>query len=558
MSQPHDFSFDITDVAELLHLRIRRPSPQGLYVDCPICNDNRGKMHINTQTDTWRCNYCDESGGMLALYAKVHSISTSTAYREISDALLNGVNLSDHAVKYPDKPKETPVEAAPAADIAVRNKTYTALLAMLTLSKEHRAHLQTVRGLPDEQIERLGYKTMPPFYMCRSLANRLLQNGHQLDGVPGFYQKDGQWTIASSSFTAGIMIPARTRQGLISGFQIRLDVPLKNEDDPPEKDGAKYIWFSSAGKPKGTSSGSPAHFVGDPNAGVVYVTEGLLKSDIAHYLMNRSFAATAGVNNMAQLELLLKELAENGTHTIIESEDMDKYRNEAACKGALKLHELARKYGMVCRGLNWNPNYKGVDDWQLALKRNAYAKEDSKKNFRQRFMYGLCDFEVIDDDIAQWHESTECAYELHEYLGLTEEEYSLFVRSSDELENRLLSQRQEQRFRIYQLDVSLYKVIPFAFGGIKELQKAGHEYPPAAQYRLIHDGMLHCEETVSDTGRLTRIAELFGDVLPKDYRGRSVAPSDVIELYDDTGRRYFYRDTDGFCPVKFSPMLAKK
>lgn len=75
--------------------------------------------------------------------------------------------------------------------------------------------------------------------------------------------------------------------------------------------------------------------------------------------MNRSFAATAGVNNMAQLEFLLKELAENGTHTIIESEDMDKYRNEAACKGALKLHELARKYGMVCRGLNWNPNYKG-------------------------------------------------------------------------------------------------------------------------------------------------------------------------------------------------------
>ena len=558
MSQPHDFPFDITDVAELLHLRIRRPSPQGFYVDCPICNDKRGKMHINTQTDTWRCNYCDESGGMLALYAKVHSISTSAAYREISDALLNGVNLSDHAVKYPDKPKETPVEAAPAADIAVRNKTYTALLAMLTLSKEHRAHLQTVRGLPDEQIERLGYKTMPPFYMCRSLANRLLQNGHQLDGVPGFYQKDGQWTIASSSFTAGIMIPARTRRGLISGFQIRLDVPLKNEDDPPEKDGAKYIWFSSAGKPKGTSSGSPAHFVGDPNAGVVYVTEGLLKSDIAHYLMNRSFAATAGVNNMAQLELLLKELAENGTHTIIESEDMDKYRNEAACKGALKLHELARKYGMVCRGLNWNPNYKGVDDWQLALKRNAYAKEDSKKNFRQRFMYGLCDFEVIDDDIAQWHESTECACELHEYLGLTEEEYSLFVRSSDELENRLLSQRQEQRFRIYQLDVSLYKVIPFAFGGIKELQKAGHEYPPASQYMLIHDGMLHCEETASDTGRLTRIAELFGDALPKDYRGRSVAPSDVIELYDDTGRRYFYRDTDGFCPVKFSPMLAKK
>ena len=558
MGQTHDFPFGIMDVVDLLHLRIRRPSPQGVYVDCPICNDKRGKMHVNRQNDTWRCNYCDESGGMLSLYARLHNMSTSEAYREIRDAMLNGVGLSDYAVKYPDKPKVEAIENAPIADIMVRHNTYTALLSMLTLSKEHREHLQTVRGLSDEQIEKLGYKSTPPFYMCRSLANRLLQNGCQLEGVPGFYQKDGQWTIASSTYTAGILIPARTRQGYISGFQIRLDVPLKNEDDPPDKEGAKYIWFSSAGKPKGTSSGSPAHFVGDPDAGVVYVTEGLLKSDIAHYLMNRSFAATAGVNNMAQLELLLKELAENGTHTIIETEDMDKYRNEAAAKGALKLYELAKKYGMTCRGLNWNPNHKGVDDWQLALKRNAAVKEDSRMNFRQRFMYGLCDFDAIDDDIADWHESTENECELHEYLGLTWEDYSLFVDNSAEFERRLLSQRQEQGFRIYQLNISLHKVIPFAFAGIEELHKAGHDYPPAAEYRLIHEGMLHCDENEDDNQRLARIANQFGDILPKDYRGRSVAPSDVLELYDDTGRRYFYRDKDRFQPVKFSPMLAKK
>lgn len=558
MSQTHDFPFGIMDVVELLHLRIRRPSPQGVYVDCPICNDKRGKMHVNSQNDTWRCNYCDESGGMLSLYAKLHNISTRDAYREIRDAMLNGVCLSDYAVKYPDKPKVETVPDTPMADITVRHKTYTAFLSMLTLSKEHRKHLQTVRGLPDEQIEMLGYKSTPPFYMCRALANRLLQNGCQLEGVPGFYQKDGQWTIASSTLTAGILIPARTREGYISGFQIRLDVPLKNDDDPPEKQGAKYIWFSSAGKPKGTSSGSPAHFVGDPDAGVVYITEGLLKSDIAHYLMNRSFAATAGVNNMAQLELLLKQLAENGTHTLIETEDMDKYRNEASSKGALKVYQLAKKYGMVCRGLNWNPNYKGVDDWQLALKRNVAVKEDSRMNFRQRFMYGLCDFDAIDDEIEDWHESTECECKLHEYLGLIDEEYSCFIKNSDEFESRLLSQRQEQRFRIYQLDISLHKVIPFAFAGIEELHKAGHEYPPAAEYRLVHEGVLHFDGNEDDYQRLTRIAKIFGDILPKEYRGRSVAPSDVLELYDDTGRRYFYRDVGKFCPVKFSPILAKK
>lgn len=43
-----------------------------------------------------------------------------------------------------------------------------------------------------------------------------------------------------------------------------------------------------------------------------------------------------------------------------------------------------------------------------------------------------------------------------------------------------------------------------------------------------------------------------------DYRGRSIAPSDVLELYDESERRYFYCDMAGFLQVKFSPALAKK
>lgn len=557
MGQAHDFPFGIMDVVDRLHLNIRRPSPRGFYVDCPICNDKRGKMHVNVQNDTWRCNYCNESGGMLSLYARLHNISNREAYREICDAMLNGEGLSDHILRHPSKPKVAPVENISIADASVRHATYTALLAMLTLSKEHREHLKTVRGLSDNQIEELGYKSTPAFYLCRPLAERLLQKGYQLEGVPGFYQKEGRWTVLFSSRTAGILIPVRSLDRQICGCQIRLDTPLKNEDDPPEKSGAKYIWLSSSGKPKGTSSGSPVHFVGDSNAGVVYVTEGFLKSDVSHYLMNRTFAATAGANNTAQLEALFKQLADNGTHTIIEAEDMDKYRNQAVNKGALKLYELAKKYGMECRGLNWNPNYKGIDDWQLALRQNVTVKEDRKKNFRQRFIYGLCRFDSIDDDVESWHENTECECELHEYLGLTREEYSLMLSDPAELERRLLSKRQEQKFRIYQLDISLLKVIPFAFGGLKDMQKY-HEYPPAAEYRLVHEGALCFDESEDDYQRLMRIAGIFGDTLPAEYRGRSVAPSDVLELYDENGRRYFYRDTDGFCPVKFSPMLAKK
>ena len=128
-----------------------------------------------------------------------------------------------------------------------------------------------------------------------------------------------------------------------------------------------------------------------------------------------------------------------------------------------------------------------------------------------------------------------------------------------ELEKLLLSQRQEQRFRIYQLDLSDGAAVkPFAFGGIKELHKAKYEQPPAAEYRLVYDGICTCNKEDNDAAVLELIFKRYSQRLPEDYPGRSLSPSDVVELYDDCGRKYFYRDEHSFCPVKFSPMLAKR
>ena len=55
------------DVASLLRLNIRRRGPGHVYADCPICGDRRGKMNMNLAKNVWRCNYCNEGGGMLAL-----------------------------------------------------------------------------------------------------------------------------------------------------------------------------------------------------------------------------------------------------------------------------------------------------------------------------------------------------------------------------------------------------------------------------------------------------------------------------------------------------------
>lgn len=707
-SGPQDFPFGIMDVVELLHLKIRRRQANSVYVDCPICGDNRGKMNVNYEKNVWRCNYCDEHGGMLALYAKVHGISTSDAYREICEALHTGTQAPDYTVKRSGIPKrrttqapepkraghqdthktlsallemltltgahrnrlhkqglsdeqidtlgcrstpppekcrsyvnwfikqECVVEGVPGffldddgkwtvnfhkwdagiltpcigedglirdleislnkpviildensekktinttrlstapkvdeviipqselAGIQEIHRTLSTLLTMLSLSDRHRRHLKSKkRGLNDEQIEQLGYKSTPPPGLCRSLTERLIQQGCTVEGVPGFYMDDEEeWTVKFGRRTAGIIIPARGIDGLIHGIQILLDVPIRNPNDPPGKEGTKYLWLSTSTEYMGAGSGSPIHFVGKPFARVVYAIEGLLKADITHCLTGRSFAAIAGANNVEKLGPLFVLLSQKGTEMIVEAEDMDKFRNEQVSRGASKIYLMARQYGMEYRRLTWNPNYKGMDDWQLALRNKLLKKEDKRMNFKERYLSGLCEFDSIENDVESWHKGEENGVGLVEYLGMTEQEYGAWLRDGDEAVKKLLdTQRWHQHFRIYQLDFKDgIEPKPFAFLGIEGLHKAGYEQPPAAEYCLVCDAEIVCPQGQEEEKILCRIFEKYNDTLPEDYPGRSLAPSDVVELYDEGKRCYFYRNEDGFAPVRFSPLLAR-
>ena len=449
---------------------------------------------------------------MLKLYAKAKGITTSEAYREICDAIQNGVCFPISSPLNMKKEKHRKIPQSARAENPVIHQTFTGLLGLLKLSGRHREHLRTVRGLTDEQIDKLGYKSTPPFYLCGKLASQLIAQGYTVEGVPGFYQKDGRWTVNFSTITAGILNPGRGVDGMIRGCQIRLDVPLKNDNDPPEKEGAKYIWLSSGSKPMGVSSGSPVHFVGDPFARVGYVTEGFLKADVSHCLSGRTFAATAGANNTEPLKLLFSLLAANGTELIVEAEDMDKYRNGQIDAGASKVRRMAQDAGMECRRLTWNPNYKGFDDWQLALKRKT-ERRAGQMNFKTRFLYGLCDFDAIDDEIAAWHEAPEQTETLEERLGFTNEEQSLLIKGEEEtFLKMLLAQRRQQAFRIYQLRLDEeHPTVPFAFGGIETLHKAGFEQPPAAEYNQVYDGILPYIDGEDEQHRLERIFEQYND-----------------------------------------------
>lgn len=344
-----DFGFDISEVANLLSLKIRRRNARGADADCPFCS-REGKMNLNTDKNVFRCNYCGEAGGMIALYAKAMNTDNSSAYREICESLRIPLSAPE-----PRRQDAARAEETQRASPDVCDQVYRLLFSMLTLSGTHRDALMK-RGLSKADIEKYGFRSTPAFGNFR-LTEKLEKLGCHLDGVPGFYRKDGAWLPRFSSNSPGIIIPVLSMDGKVRGAQIRLDQPRGD---------AKYIWFSSSGMEGGTGSGSPVHFAGDPEAKTVYITEGPLKATVAHALSGKTFAAVAGVNQTGGLPEIFERLRQNGTETVVEAYDMDKETNHNVANGCRKMIGLAAEYGFVTERLSWDPAYKGIDDFLAA------------------------------------------------------------------------------------------------------------------------------------------------------------------------------------------------
>jgi hypothetical protein len=222
---------------------------------------------------------------------------------------------------------------------------YGALLSELTLLEWHRENLRR-RGLTDEQIASLGYRTLP-LSGRHDLVARLLTNHLRLAGVPGFYLEAGRWHLAGPT---GIAIPVRDTRHRIVGLQIRCDKP----------DGGRYKWLSSRGFNRGCSPGAPAHVAGIVSTGAeAWITEGPLKADIAALKIGRLVLAVAGVGNWSSLVPIIREL--EPSRAII-AFDTDKVTNPA-----VKLHNESLMTWLIRRGIrtfeaDWNPDFKGLDD----------------------------------------------------------------------------------------------------------------------------------------------------------------------------------------------------
>ena len=178
---------------------------------------------------------------------------------------------------------------ASLAPLEERDRVYRALLSRLTLAPDHRENLLR-RGLTDEAIERLGYKSTPVVGF-HALAQSLLDEGYTLFGVPGFYRDgDGRWTMAV--WRRGILIPG-TYLGKIQGFQIRLDNKMKK--------GGKFLSFSSRDELDGAMGENWCHLVGPVRERILLI-EGYMKADIVNYFTGQTMLAIPGVTSLQHLE----------------------------------------------------------------------------------------------------------------------------------------------------------------------------------------------------------------------------------------------------------------
>ena len=323
------------------------------------------KLNLNFMRNAFRCNYCQAQGGMLDLYLRFHPElqGRPAAYRAICEDLRVGYSANITAPTQTERPQPQS-QGVPLAMPWELHRTYTTLFSLLSLSEKHREDLLR-RGLPEKQIARFGYKSTPAFGF-QQLAERVRQNGCVVKGVPGFcLDEDDRWTVRFSARCSGIIIPILSPAGQIQGAQIRLDRPF---------DGRKYMWFSSAEQREGVSSGSPVHFAGSIGK-TLCLTEGGLKGTIAHCLSGQSFACIAGAGQYANFVRYLPALREQGVDTIIVAYDMDLLTNDMVRRACEHIMRAARDAGFWVEQMRWDPIYKGIDDFYLAVAQRTHQLE---------------------------------------------------------------------------------------------------------------------------------------------------------------------------------------
>lgn len=352
---------NIEDVVDLLSIPVVRSSGTQLHCRCPFCDDRKAHLNINLSKNVFRCNRCGTGGGVLHLYAEVNNISINTAYEELCRIFRSGEKAPEHPVRKAQTKVKQSKPALELASVEARDNTYSNLLSMLSLGTAHRESLLG-RGLSGSEIIRLGYKTTPAVRSAK-IVTELLERGCDLKGVPGFYvdEETGQWKLDIRA--TGIMVPDRNCEGQIEAIQIRLDKDTHS----------KFNTLTSVDKYYGATASCCPHFAGvTGEEDAVYLTEGVMKADIARYFSTVlghpcAFVGLTGVSNINQYVRMLEELKRFGINTIKVAFDMDLHVNENVRKARDRVIQVGCENGFEVIPKRWNSNYKGIDDLLLSF-----------------------------------------------------------------------------------------------------------------------------------------------------------------------------------------------
>lgn len=356
-----ELRYQMTDIIPLLPIPQPPFGKSSYNIPCPLCDrpGTRDKhLNINLKRNVFRCPKCGQfEGGVFDLYAYYADVPRDKVLEDVT-ARLHG-DASTYAGKGNRRKKLQPPPMIPQASLAPledRDRVYRALLSKLTLAPDHRKNLLG-RGLTEEAIERLGYKSTPVVGF-HALAQSLLDEGHTLFGVPGFYRdKDGRWTV--SFRCRGIMIPGK-HFGKIQGFQIRLDKKMKK--------GGKFLTFSSTDELDGAKGENWCHLVG-PVRDQVLLIEGYMKADIVNHFTGQTLLAIPGVTSLLHLEEALEELTSMGVRHVMTCFDMDYMKNHNVEVAYQKQINLLGNMNITFGTYLWVPDHNGLDDyiWEFCL-----------------------------------------------------------------------------------------------------------------------------------------------------------------------------------------------
>lgn len=413
--------FDIADVARINGIQILRERGGETFAVCPFCGNKAGKFSFivskGNKKNIYHCFSCEAKGNAIDLHMKLSGENFGTgenafklAAKDIFKKLSNGA-WAEYARPIVAEEK---VNEAEKADKETVSATMFAILKYCGLKERHKKDLLK-RGLSETDIKRFLFKSCPSD--TRTMCSHLLDRGFTLEGVPGFYKdRYGKWNFSVAK--DGYLCPVFDGdKNLITGFQVRLDRP---------KDGAKYLWVSSAGKECGTGSGAMCTLLPGKNRECIILTEGILKATVIYALL-KGQVTVIGVPGIKSL-IHLKDVIERfrGIAYVIEAFDMDKgltkelyplymemlktgvpmNTTNEKYHGVVKQQRIAWAAEALCtkllsefsldshdlrwdtRGRFWNGNIKGLDDFLLSYEDKdrfvQYIEQMAKDDLKMR------------------------------------------------------------------------------------------------------------------------------------------------------------------------------